>query len=105
MSQNGEFAIRTNHFSRNERDEIRKLFGFHKSLVPSEPEPNDLAKYRAKTAITRKMIKNQRAGQAAGTKDVLVVGPQVKSQKKKNSLPPFTPADCGHNFGKRRTKE
>lgn len=50
------------------------------------------------------MIKNERGGQDAGTKDVLVVGAHKKKNKIKNTLPPFKPEDCGHNYGNRRSK-
>ena len=50
------------------------------------------------------MIKNERDGQDAGTKDVLVVGAPPRKRKIKNTLPPFKPEDCGFNYGNRRTK-
>ena len=41
------------------------------------------------------MITVQREGQAAGTKDVKVVGAVKKRNKKLNDLPSFTPKDVG----------
>ena len=48
------------------------------------------------------MIKNEREGQDAGTKDVLVVGAPPRKHKVKNTLPPFKPEDCGHRFVNKR---
>ena len=48
------------------------------------------------------MIKKQREGDVAGTKDVLVIGP-LKNNR--NRLPPFTIDQCGVMYGKKRSKE
>ena len=48
-----------------------------------------------KNSIRRKMITNPREGQAAGTRDVKVVGAHKKKNNKLNNLPAFTPKDAG----------
>ena len=67
-----------------------------------EKKLNELQKYLKVKTIQRKMIKVQREGDAAGTKDTQVIGPPKNNN---NRLPPFTIEQCGVNYGKKRTKE
>jgi len=78
LAQEGEVEL-TKKISRKEKEQIKALFAPHTPLCNDEDGiENALKEYTAKTAITRKMIKNQRDGQAAGTRDVLAVGPVKK---------------------------
>ena len=103
MAQKGKLVHLTKAITRSERERINKLFAPHVPLC-SEPEESDLSKYRKTKTLTRQMIKNEREGQDAGTKDVLVLGPPPRKHKPKNTLPPFKPEQCGHNYGNRRSK-
>ena len=102
MAQKGKVVQLKKNITRTEREEIKKLFAPHVPLCSTEPVESDLSKYRKKKTLTRQMIKNEREGQDAGTKDVLVVGAPPRKHKIKNTLPPFKPEDCGHRYVNKR---
>ena len=72
--------------------DIVKLFA---KPTPALKEESHLGNFMRRNNLKRTMITVPRDGQAAGTRDVKVVGAQQKRRRMLNDLPGFTPKDAG----------